>query len=216
MASMSMNEIREKYFYFYRDGKDGNGKVNIPFYDYWGIINSVDHFGKGYKAFYYGVDKESKELYPCVKIKKIKPWCIYFSMGGDEFFLHGSAEIGEMDEVTLYYRKPIKDKNGKLFGNYAPIPLIKRGCDSDVRDKFIRYTTKNKRFGNLNQVDIDYFVKQLVLRGFCSCEALDSYVEEVKENNRDHEIRVKAYREMIAELNKKISDENRQIVYMNI
>lgn len=216
MASMSMNEIRDKYFYLYRDGREGNGKVNIPFYDYWGIINSEDHFGKGYKAFYYGVDKESKELYPCVKIKKIKPWCIYFSMTGDEYFLHGCAELGEPDEVTLYYRKPIKDKNGEFHGNYAPIPLIKRCCDSDVKDIFIRYTTKNKRLGDLNQVDIDYFVKQLVLRGFCSCEALDKYVEEVKDNNRDHEVRIMAYKEMIDELNKKISEEKRQIIYTEV
>jgi len=216
MASMSMNEIRDKYFYLYRDGRNGDFKVNIPFLDYWGIINSEDHFGKGYKAFYYGVDKESKELYPCVKIKKIKPWCIYFSMAGDEFFLHGSAELGEPDEVTLYYRKPIKDKKGNFYGNYAPIPLIKRCCDSDVKDIFIRYTTKNKRLGDLNQVDIDYFVKQLVLRGFCSCEELDKYVEEVKDNNRDHEVRIKAYKEMIDELNKKISEEKRQIIYTEV
>ena len=68
----------------------------------------------------------------------------------------------------------------------------------------------------MNQVDIDYFVKQLVLRGFCSCEALDKYVEEVKENNRDHEIRIKAYRELIKELNDKISEENKQIIYTEI
>lgn len=216
MSIVTIKENFEKYFYLFRDGREGNGKVNIPFFDYWGIINSEDFFGKGYKAFYYGVDKESKELYPCVKIKKIKPWCIYFSMAGDEYFLHGCAELGEPDEVTLYYRKPIKDKNGEFHGNYVPIPLIKASGDSDVKDTFIRYTTKKRRIGDLNQVDIDYFVKQLVLRGFCSCEALDKYVEEVKDNNRDHEVRIKAYKEMIDELNKKISEEKRQIIYTEV
>ncbi len=150
-------------------------------------------------------------------IDKVKPWAIYFTVINhrDEnlsarYMLHGSAELGEPDIVTLYYRKPILTGRQQIFhGNYKPIALKAQTCDADVKYMFIKYRTP--KANAYNQVDIDYFVKKLATRGYISGEWVDDYKDLVIHENHDHQVRLDAYTKLLHELEDKIREEKRAI-----
>lgn len=96
-----------------------------------------------------------------LEITKVKPWAIYFDYDNKHYLLHGKAD-GYESIQELYERQ--LDKNG----NYDLI-FIKSRYGRDYLDSgYIK--SINRKTIVYNQIDKEYFRKQLTRSGFVENE----------------------------------------------
>lgn len=134
-----------------------------------------------------------------LKITKVKQWAINFDYEDKHYFIHGRYEYGEGSGQDFYER--ILDENG----HYELIHITSKWFEEDNLPVY--YIKNYHKFRNYvyNQIDKDFFVKQLTKIGFADSD----FVEVVKKEKKtidDLKEEIKKHQDSITKLRSKISE----------
>lgn len=98
-----------------------------------------------------------------LEITKVKPWAIYFDYDNKHYLLHG--KVDDYESIQELYERHL-DENG----NYDLIFIKSRYGRDYLSSDYIK--SINRKTIVYNQIDKEYFRKQLIRSGFVENESI--------------------------------------------